>query len=59
MTGLRPYIPPAQMPVGTRLIFHESHIPSGWVVYEPVVLGSGQWFLCEKMMMTEKKEQDD
>ena len=65
MTGLRPYVPPGEMPVGTRLIFYGSHIPPGWVVYEAVVdylasdavvQGSDQWFVCEKMMMTGEKE---
>ena len=54
MTGLRPYIPPGEMPLGTRLIFHESHIPPGWVIYEPVVVGSGEWFLCERVGVTEE-----
>ena len=52
MTGLRPYIPPGEMPAGSRSIFHNLYIPEGWIVLEFVVKDSLGWFVCEKMMMT-------
>ena len=52
MSGLRPYIPPGEMPVGSRSIFHFDYIPEGWDTFEYILPESGEWFVCEKMLMT-------
>ena len=49
MTELRPYIPPDEMPLGTRLIFHREHIPLYWLAREYVLEDSNEWFVCEKI----------
>ena len=53
--GLRPYIPPGEMPEGSRAIFHADHIPKGWFAADYVLHDSYEWFVCEKLMTGEKK----
>ena len=47
--GLRPYVPPGEMPVGSRSIFHFDYIPEGWDTFEYILPESGEWFVCEKV----------
>ena len=52
--GLRTYVPPGEMPVGSRSIFHVSYSPEGWVAVENIIPERGEWFVCEKVPMTEE-----
>ena len=49
----KPYTPPDELPMGTRLLFHRDFIPPNWVAREHILEENSQWWVCEKVKETD------